>query len=224
LYIEKLTNMTFRDLLNKVDEDKILNYLLEKEIATDMHFVQVEDKENIKNDYKRVISNMKSLPSTVPYKWNIVVLNEPYPDTYSEEEEPFIIAALENPEYEVPPKHLKPWGCRNNDYHPPEGYYNSNDDKYVKYFSFSFEEWKNIIDTEVLNRDNFDDVTLVSEIIWEATFYGFTQEKIKENLNELKKRSDEYDSAKKEGRIEIVRDEKFNFDVVKIIPKNDKHT
>ena len=35
--------MTFRDLLNKVDEDKILNYLLEKEIATDMHFVQVED-------------------------------------------------------------------------------------------------------------------------------------------------------------------------------------
>lgn len=199
--------MTFRQLLNSVNEDKIIEYLLNRELKYDPFVFQYQSShDDLKNDYKSVILEMKSLPPATPYKWNIVVINEPYPDLYSsgENEEQYLVASFENSNYEIPPKDLKPWGGRiDSDNQIPEGYYNTNEEKYNKYFSFSFNLWNEIIDTNVINNQGLDDVTLVGEIILEATFNGFTQQKIKESSIELERRSNELESVKMKEELKL---------------------
>jgi hypothetical protein len=81
----------------------------------------------------------------------------------------------------------------------PEGHYNCNDDKYSEVFSYSFTPWSLIIDTPIDNQSGLSDNHALAEILWELTFFGWTEEsrqkKADELGNELQDRMREIDSG-----------------------------
>ena len=50
-----------------------------------------------------------------------------------------------------------------------------------------FTDWSEIIDMEVRNTIKISDVKVLSHIMWEITFWGFSQAKIKDQADLLDK-------------------------------------
>lgn len=74
---------------------------------------------------------------------------------------------------------------------PPAGHYNANLFKYNKFFGLIADDWAKLIDADVIVDQSAIDngITneqLVTEILWEITFYGFTEKKQKEFVKNLK--------------------------------------
>lgn len=104
-----------------------------------------------------------------------------------------------NPKYEAPPKGAKPWGGSNH----PDGYYNVNLKKYNQYFAVVGNDWTQLVNADVVvaeSATNAANEVLVAEILWEITFYGFSEKKADQffkNLNKSLKKEKKSISKKK---------------------------
>lgn len=93
-------------------------------------------------------------------------------------DESYYSVNLLNTKYEEPPKNHAPWGGTN----PPVGHYNINLSKYNKYFAVIGTPWNNLIDADVIVDSsaidtNITNEQMIAEILWEITFYGFSEKK-----------------------------------------------
>lgn len=186
--------MTFRELLKTTSREDIFDYM--KNTST---FADPENPNppTIEEIYGRVIDEMLALP----------VLGENYPIIITEQKEMFLdetskklepqayfdVAWL-NPDFVEPPEGLEPWGCKEGE-EPPEGHYDVNDEKYSKYLGMGMSPWEEFMESEVINKTPLTNAQAIAEILFEATFYGSTQEKIKEFRDELKRRADNIDDS-----------------------------
>lgn len=100
---------------------------------------------------------------------------------------------LLNPKYISPRKNLQPWGGKN----PPKGYYNCNLNKHNKKFAFGFGDWERYTNAKIIDDIGLSLDEIVTEILWELTFNGFTEEEHNKLLNMLKERMKEIMKEKK---------------------------
>jgi hypothetical protein len=158
------------------------------------------------SQYTPVFKELLDKPKTKAYSMPLVVQ-----ECTSYDEEKYIDVCLLNPKYIAPAKGLKPWGGKN----PPEGHYNVNLNKYNHYFAMGGTSWSELIDTPIINETKCSLEQMVAEILWEFTFYGWTEEKTDKKMEELKKKFTKARKEIKEGKyIEIPPKKKGGFKIV----------
>lgn len=193
--------MRLIDYLNKCDLPGVLKYYEE----------MVDDITKHAEGVEYVIDTLKQIEPAVvdgnPFEvwWYIPAEDkEALKLGFAEpDDDPYWSVSILNRGFEEPPKDLKPWGCTGDDL-PPEGYYDCNDLKYSKFFAVTGIPWNELVHKEVIvncNRD-FDINEIVAALIFEITFWGYTQEQCEEFLNEIKGRMDDYKEAKENGTLE----------------------
>ena len=101
-----------------------------------------------------------------------------------------------NLNYEEPPKDCKPWGGSN----CPKGYYDCNLDKYNKFFAVVGNNWTQLVNSMVMVDQsaldtNITNEQLVAEILWEITFYGFSEKETDQFVKDISKRVKEMKTA-----------------------------
>lgn len=109
-------------------------------------------------------------------------------EEFEGKDESYYSVSFLNLKYEEPPKDRMPWGGTNH----PEGYYNINLNKYNKFFAVAGNNWTQLVNsTVIVDQSAIDtDVTneqLVAEILWEITFYGYTEKKADQFVKKLNK-------------------------------------
>lgn len=109
-------------------------------------------------------------------------------EEYDGSDESYYNVSFLNLKYEEPPKNHKPWGGSNH----PEGYYNCNLNKYNKFFAVIGSNWNQLINADVILDQsaidtNITNEQLVAEILWEITFFGFTEKKVKKFVDDINK-------------------------------------
>jgi hypothetical protein len=129
----------------------------------------------------------------------------------------------------APPKGAKPWGGKN----PPKGHYNCNLSKHNRVFAMGFVPWSKLIDTPVINKAGFSNEQLLAEILWEFTFYGWTEKRVEKRIDEIegkiKEAIKEIDAGKcvelppkKEGGFKVVIPDSVSQQIISITNKNKK--
>jgi len=142
--------------------------------------------------YKPVIVELQRKPKTRKYSMPILVkLSEDWFDHHKYPDVCFL-----NPTYVAPRKNLKPWGGKN----PPKGHYNCNLRKHSETYAMGFTPWSKIIDTPVVNEGGFSNEQLLAEILWELTFYGWTEARVNKKTKELEKSFAAAIKESKEGK------------------------
>jgi hypothetical protein len=215
----KYNNLTLRELLI---EEELATYLKMDKYYWVFDYINKKDQhdehpptyEQTKKQYAPVIEELLSKPKVKPYKYPILV--NVSRDPFNEEE--YVEVCLLNLNYKIPPKGLKPWGCKKGEC-PPEGHYNANDDNYSKYFAFGWDvPWSKIIDTPVVVEGKAQKISrwgILGEILWELTFYGWTESKVTKNLRDIDKQIKKAkDDIKKGKYIEIPPPKKGGYKVV----------
>jgi hypothetical protein len=178
--------MTLREALQSVDRNKVYQLINEK----DQGYILPSDRltmDTVVKAYGHVIEELLSKPKTTPhrsYSWLIKenidpIDNQKYPDV-----------CFLNLNYVKPPEGLKPWGGNSKD-KIPDGYYDGNDEKYSETFAAGFTPWSKLIDTPIINEAGYPLEKAVAELLWELTFYGWTEEKVKEATLKIEKQLDE---------------------------------
>jgi hypothetical protein len=104
-----------------------------------------------------------------------------------------------NRAYVAPKAGLKPWGCTNGK-KAPKGHYDCNAHKHQRTYAAGFTPWSKVIDTPIIIEADYDLEKVVCEILWEITFYGWTEELNNKNIDKLKKRLDEATKEIEEGK------------------------
>jgi hypothetical protein len=183
--------MTLREILQKANLDMICIHIHAKESSSaascDKSHLDV-----IRNNYSAVIKELLSLPKSKPQKMPWVVIKRK--DILDKTE--YADVCFLNLNYEKPKKGLKPWGGKN----PPKGYYNCNLNKHSKYFAVGYVPWTKIIDLPIINEIKWSINLIAAEILWELTFYGWTEESAKVKQNEIERRILEAKKEIKEGK------------------------
>lgn len=185
--------MTLRELFNSVNLPKVYEHINTKDNS-------YEGKEPVKiettiNSYSKVVKELTSNKKAKPYKYSILV--DRIEDWY--DKSLYFEVSLLNKRYVPPPVGLKPWGGGRGK-SVPEGYYNCNNTKYNKKFAFGSVKWSEIIDTPIINNTDLSNDQLLGEILWELTFYGWTEAKIKKTWDTIGKRVKEAKREVKEGK------------------------
>ena len=82
-----------------------------------------------------------------------------------------------------------------NEYYDSCGYLKPNEEDM---YSISFERWEKLLGMEVddISLESYIEPYLIAIFLWEITFYGFEQSKVKEELDEIKRRLDALESGK----------------------------
>lgn len=157
--------------------------------------------------YTNVIDELLSKPHTRAYSmlWLVQESIDPF------DKKKYADVCFLNPKYVAPTKGLKPWGGKN----PPKGHYNCNANKYNRTFASGWTSWSKIIDTPIINEIGYSLNKLVAEILWEITFYGWTEAKVDANISFIEDRCKEAKKEIKAGKyIEISPKKKNGFKVV----------
>lgn len=166
----------------------------------------------VKNSYSSVVTELISKPKTRSYTLPLCV--RICKDFFDKTE--FVEVCFWNPKYVAPKKGLKPWGGK-----PPKGYYNCNLSKHNKYFSLAWVPWSKLIDTPIFVEGKATKLPLfaiLGEILWELTFYGWTEKNQKIKGDEIKAKIEEAKKDIEEGNlIEISPTKKGGLKIV--IPK-----
>lgn len=174
--------MTLRELLKKVDHSRIFSYIVMKDsgyaCACDRTSLDTATKA-----YSHVIAELLAIPSSKPSKYPICVKHTI--DPFNNEK--YIEVCLFNPKYVAPDPSLKPWGGTKGK-KIPKGYYDCNADKHNEYFGFGMEKWSKVIDAPIIDEIKLGSHELAAEILWELTFYGWTDKSREEFRSELDKR------------------------------------
>jgi hypothetical protein len=205
---------TFRQLLSSSNRESIFNYLVEKD-STYACEADRPTHEVVSRNYTHVIEELLDIENSESIDTPL------YVDKKTDCFDPKIVyvdVTLKNLNYVAPSEGLKAWGCENGG-DPPEGYYDCNADKHQEFFAISFVEWNKLIDTEVILGDNVKDMpidSIVAEILWELTFYGWTQKQQKEEDARLKEILDE--------RVKNISDDDFitSEDLMNILKNEEK--
>jgi len=192
--------ITLRQLISQTLEsnefDLMVDYLFERDSKT---ILREDDnlltREETSISYTKVVDELMMLDVSTPYHFPIFIswVNE---DDYNLPGEPktgekYVDVGMINLNFVAPDPSLNPWGCDKEET-PPEGYYNVNDEKHNKYFGFGLSPWSEIIDTEIICEiPELKDYEVLAEILWELTFYGWTQKKQEEFRQELDVRLEE---------------------------------
>ena len=177
--------MTLREALKSANHTEVFRLINEK----DQQWIAAADRPSLEQTtsaYTKVIAELLSKPSTVPYKMSWIVREQE--DWY--DKHIYIDVGLINHDYMPPAEGLKPWGG-DGKIQPPEGYYDCNDEKYNKYYAAGFASWSEMIDTPIVNELNLPLEKVVAEMLWEITFYGWTEKKQGEFIAEIEKRLEE---------------------------------
>lgn len=202
--------MTLREAIQKVDTAKVFKYIHKK----DSKYAAKCDRPSFKQveaSYLPVITELLSKPPAKPYKlpWLVKISHDPF------DKKAYVDVCFLNPKYVEPPKGAKPWGCKSKKDIPPKGHYNCNDDKYNQTFAAGWVPWSKIIDTPIVNETTLPLDTMVAEILWEITFYGWSEEKTAVHVKEIKGKIAESLDEIKEGKcVEIPPTKKGGMKVV----------
>ena len=193
---------TLRVMLELCDRNEVYKFLHKKYMQDKVKDVPFEKTVKM---YSKVIKELLSYPKVRPYKMRICV------SKIVEDKDMFYDVCLLNPKFVEPPKGTKPWGGKN----PPKGYYNINLSKYNKYYALGLPKWSTLIDTHVVNDAKLSADELLAEILWEFTFYGFTQKQIDEFSDGLKEQVKTIKKEIKEGKCTTIpRKTKEQYDIV----------
>lgn len=170
--------MTLRQLLSSAHLPAVFSFINKKDGGMEPK-KNAPTLEQTGHAYKLVIAELLSKPRTSRYSMSILVkLSEDWFDKHKYPDVCFL-----NPDYVAPRKGLKPWGGKN----PPKGHYNCNLKKHSQTYAMGFTSWSKIIDTPVINEGGFSNDQLVAEILWELTFYGWTEKKSNAKVKALTK-------------------------------------
>lgn len=184
--------MTLRELLHLADLDAVYMLINKKDSSfepkSDAHSLSQTTKA-----YTSVVCELMKKPKVRKYSMPILV--QVSKDPFDKHEYPDV--CFLNPRYVAPPKGYKPWGGNKN---LPPKHYNCNLNKHSKTFAMGFVPWSKIIDTPVLNKCGFSNEQLLAEILWELTFYGWTEKIVEKTTNGVKLRLDEAMKEVKEGK------------------------
>ena len=210
--------MTLRQALKLVNREKVYKLIYQKDNHNEPGCGHT--LEQIRVSYTHVIKELLSKPkSRRPYKypWHLQNRKDSFDNTM------YVDVSFLNPNYEAPPKGLKPWGnmmagCRNtclNYDAPPKGHYNCNASKYSKFFAAGLTPWKKIVDAEIVFKGTFSLEKIVAEILWEITFYGWTETQVENRVAYIKGSIGEAVKKIKAGKyIEIPPDEKGGYKII----------
>jgi len=214
-------NMTLRQLilqtLSRGETSAMIDYLFQRDSAA-MHKDPSEPlkREHTENSYNSVIDELLELPNSEPNKFPLIVsmvkddlLLEP-----GEIAEEYVDVSMVNLEYVEPPTGAKPWGGDAGEV-APEGCYNCNEEKYNKYFGFGLTPWGEIIDNPIINETNLNDYEILAEILWELTFYGWTQKEQESFRDMLDERLEEAKQEIAEGKcVSLPKEDGDEFTIV----------
>lgn len=183
--------MTLRELLQRASFQEVFEYINEKDNSYP-NKKPVSVKVTV-NAYMPVIKELLSKPLAKAYPKHIHVEEviddgEKYADVY-----------LVNTNYVAPKPGLKPWGGSKGS-KIPKGHYNCNLEKYNKRFAFGFVKWGKLIDTPIENHTSYDNNKLLAEILWELTFYGWTEANIDKTMQMITGRVNEAKKQIKSGK------------------------
>ena len=177
--------MTLREALTSVDLDKVFRIINEK----DQGYIAECDRptlETTRNAYSSVVKELLSKPTAPPYKMPWCIREQT--DWYDGHK--YTDVCFRNPSYVAPDEKLKPWGGDGKT--PiPEGRYDCNAEIHNEFFACGFTTWSEVIDTEIVNEIGCSLETAIAELLWELTFYGWTEEKQAEFVKEISDRLDE---------------------------------
>lgn len=186
--------MTLREALKTVDLDKVYRLIN----AKDQEYVAKCDRTPLSttvNAYTHVVNELLSKPKVKAYKlpWLIQESVDPF-DGHKYPDVCFL-----NPRYVAPKKGLKAWGGERGK-KIPKGHYNINLEKHNRTFAAGFVPWSTVIDTPIVNEANFPLEKAIAELLWELTFYGWTESRVNKNLEKLEESIDEAKKEIKEGK------------------------
>lgn len=189
--------MTLRELLKTVDLKATYQYINDKDNGFEGQKPVLLSKTTI--TYSRVVKELLSNKKVKPFKYKICV--DEVEDWFDKHK--YIDVSLLNPRYVEPPAGFKPWGVSPGT-KVPEGHYNCNAAKYNKRFAFGALKWSCLIDTPVIHNTNLSNEQVLGEILWELTFYGWTEKKVKKTWDVINQRVKEVkDDIKKRKYTEI---------------------
>lgn len=188
--------MTFRELLTSANLNEVYLHINVKDNS-------YEGQEPIPLEttvlaYSKVVKELLEKKKTKSYKYKFFVDEiKDFDETY------YIDVSLFNPHYIAPDPNLKPWGGKRGE-KIPAGHYNCNLDKYNERFALGAVGWSKLIDTPVINNTQYSAETVLAEILWEITFYGWTEVKIENTWAEINKSFKKTEEDIKNGKyIEI---------------------
>lgn len=198
--------MTLRQLLHAVDLDKVYEYINTKDCDMEPK-THVPTLDQTIAAYTPVVEELMKKPKVRRYSMDILVQEtEDWFDHHK-----YADVCLLNRKYVAPKKGLKPWGGKN----PPAGHYNCNLSKHNRTFAIGFTPWSKIIDTPVVNKAGYDNERVFAEILWELTFYGWTEAKVEKKTTEIKGKLDQSLKEIKQGKcIELPPKKEGGFKVV----------
>jgi len=201
--------MTLRQALQTVDLNKVYKIINDK----DQSYVAECDRTPIEvtvKSYSAVINELLGKPKVKAQKMPWVVREAV--DFFDKKKYPDV--CFLNKSYVAPKKGLKPWGGKRGE-KVPKGYYNANLSKHSKYFAAGMTPWSKVIDTPIVNEAGYSLEKIVAEILWEMTFYGWTEKKVENKCNEISGRINEAMKDIKEGKfVEIPPKQKSGYTVV----------
>ena len=173
-------NMNLKQLIESCNLDDVYQCILDKDINSDVKDSSIE---SVKKTYSKTIDELlEKIPVESNYK--IYVNNQK--DWHDGSE--YIDVSLLNLKFEgVPPVNLKPWGGNSENKNDcPDGTYNVNYDGYNQYMGIGNISWAEFINMEIVNVLNLPNELLLSEILWEFTFFGYTENKQSKFWKEMK--------------------------------------
>jgi len=202
--------MTLREALKTAKWLPVIKFINKKD-CDNIFKSENPSIQNTTDSYIRVFNELIYKPKVKAYKmsWLVKESIDPF------DKKKYIDVCFLNPDYIAPKKGLLPWGGKN----PPKGHYNCNDNKHSKEFAAGFTPWSKIIDTPIINKTKYSLERVVAEILWEITFYGFSEQKVKSTVSKLYKSLDKSIKEVKSGKcITLPKKSKSGFDIV--IPNN----
>jgi len=200
--------MTLRQALMSVDLDEVYRLINKKDSEIEPKSKAPTLQQTV-DAYTSVVKELLEKPRTRKYSMSILVHEaEDWFDKHKYADVCFL-----NPRYVAPPKGAKPWGGNK---FPKKGkYYNCNLNKHNKTFAMGFTSWSKIIDTPIINDAKYSMEKVVAEILWELTFYGWTEKKCDDHAEEIKGKLKEAMKEIKEGKcIELPPKKKGGYKIV----------
>lgn len=200
--------MTLREALMAVDLEKVYKHINKKDRGMEPK-KNAPTLEQTTEAYTRVVKELLSKPRVRKYSMSILVQESV--DWFDKHK--YADVCLLNHRYVAPPKGAKPWGGNK---FPKKGkYYNCNLSKHNRTFAFGWTPWSKIIDTPIVNEAGYELSKQVAEILWEMTFYGWTEQTANARGDEIKGKIKEAMKEIKEGKcVELPPKKKGGFKVV----------
>ena len=172
-------NQTLRQVLGYVNLNRVFVVINNK----DKKNVAKCDRPPLKTTieaYTKVIDELLHLPPTSPCKLSWYVKYET--DWFDQHR--YVDVSLFNHQYVRPNTKLKPWGGTNGK-PVPKGYYDCNLDIHNEFFGAGFTPWNKMIDTPIINTTRLPVEDVVAAILYELTFWGWSNKQVKSKTKEI---------------------------------------